>query len=265
MHIILTGATGLVGSIALDILLSDETVDQVTILSRRSVPQADGHDKAQVIIHDDLAVYDEHVLAKLRGAHACIWAVGPPYMAVSKAEYEYAHIELPVLAAKVYATLSDGFNFVYVSHDMCEEAREKYITGVKARAEDALLQLHHDPSKRYGAESRSPPLASLRVYLVRPCAIDYASHTAIQPYIRRPLPLAKKLTTYIMIPIARYFDWQMLGKSQDLGRVLVDLAASQGADLDNVPGVARGGRSIGVVGTKAWVGQRGKAGEARGG
>lgn len=30
-------------------------------------------------------------------------------------EYQYAHIDLPVAAAKVFSTLNDKFNFVYVS------------------------------------------------------------------------------------------------------------------------------------------------------
>ncbi|RFU80505.1 nucleoside-diphosphate-sugar epimerase [Trichoderma arundinaceum] len=84
MHIILTGATGLVGSIALERMICDESIDKVTILSRKPVPQADGHAKVTVIIHEDLAVYDEKTLAQLKGANGCIWAVGPPAMSVTK-------------------------------------------------------------------------------------------------------------------------------------------------------------------------------------
>lgn len=38
-------------------------------------------------------------------------------------EYEAAHIDLPVAAAKIFATLNDPFNFVYVSRKFCADHR----------------------------------------------------------------------------------------------------------------------------------------------
>lgn len=84
MHIILTGATGLVGTTALTVMLKDPGVHKITILSRQPVPQAEGHKKVEVIIQEDLAVYSDETLEKLKGAHGCIWAVGPPLISVSR-------------------------------------------------------------------------------------------------------------------------------------------------------------------------------------
>lgn len=84
MHLILTGATGFIGSIALDLMIKDANIDKVTIISRKPVKQGEGHSKVEVILHQDLAKYDDETLSKLRGAHGCIWALGPPYMSVSK-------------------------------------------------------------------------------------------------------------------------------------------------------------------------------------
>jgi uncharacterized protein YbjT (DUF2867 family) len=84
MHIILTGS-GLVGAVALDTLLQEPAVTKVTIISRKPVPQADGHAKVVVIVQEDLGVYSEETLEKLRGAKGCIWTVGPPYSSVSRA------------------------------------------------------------------------------------------------------------------------------------------------------------------------------------
>jgi uncharacterized protein YbjT (DUF2867 family) len=76
MHLILTGATGLVGSGVLQHMLTTPTISQISILSRRPVPQAAGHAKARVILHHDFASYPSAVLAQLAGAEGCVWALG---------------------------------------------------------------------------------------------------------------------------------------------------------------------------------------------
>jgi len=74
MHLILTGATGLVGSACLKALVTTEAVTTVTVLSRRPVPMAEGHEKVEVIIHNDFGNYPEGLLEKLKGAEGCDWA-----------------------------------------------------------------------------------------------------------------------------------------------------------------------------------------------
>lgn len=76
MHLILTGATGLVGSACLQALLTNQAVTAITILSRRPVPMAEGNEKVNVIIHDDFSTYPEGLLEKLKGAEGCVWALG---------------------------------------------------------------------------------------------------------------------------------------------------------------------------------------------
>lgn len=76
MHLILTGATGLVGSACLHAMLNTKAVTTVTVLSRRPVPLADGHAKVQVILHKDFKEYPTEVLERLKGAEGCVWALG---------------------------------------------------------------------------------------------------------------------------------------------------------------------------------------------
>lgn len=76
MHIILTGATGLIGSAALDILLQDPEVTKISILSRSPVPQAWSHAKAEAIYVKDFASYSPELLRQLKDAHGCVWALG---------------------------------------------------------------------------------------------------------------------------------------------------------------------------------------------
>lgn len=84
MHLILTGATGLVGSAVLHHMITTPTVTAISILSRRPVPMAEGHSKVQVIIHKDFTSYPSDVLEKLKGADGCVWAQGISQSKVSK-------------------------------------------------------------------------------------------------------------------------------------------------------------------------------------
>jgi uncharacterized protein YbjT (DUF2867 family) len=85
-HLILTGATGLVGSAALAHVLSLPVgvVSKLSILSRRPVPMAEGKPNVDVIIQKDFNTYDSELLAKLKGAEGCIWAQGISVTQVNK-------------------------------------------------------------------------------------------------------------------------------------------------------------------------------------
>ena len=84
MHLILTGATGSVGLAALQHCLANPKVTQLSILSRRPVIQAEGHAKANVILHKDYLNYSDEVLEQLKGAQGCVWAQGISQTKVDK-------------------------------------------------------------------------------------------------------------------------------------------------------------------------------------
>jgi len=84
VHLILTGATGLVGSCVLHRMLQLETVTKISILSRRPVPQAEAHAKAHTIIYNNFQSYSPELLAQLQGAEGCVWAQGTGVNNVSK-------------------------------------------------------------------------------------------------------------------------------------------------------------------------------------
>ena len=87
MHLILTGATGLVGTAALRAMLVAPEVTRISILSRRPVAMADAFNQTngnpnktvQVLIHRDFATYEPALLDRLKGATGCVWALGIPY------------------------------------------------------------------------------------------------------------------------------------------------------------------------------------------
>lgn len=84
VHLILTGATGLVGSGVLHHMLTNESVSRISILSRRPVKMAEGHDKAKVIIHKDFKQYDQALLDELKDAQGCVFALGISQNEVTK-------------------------------------------------------------------------------------------------------------------------------------------------------------------------------------
>jgi uncharacterized protein YbjT (DUF2867 family) len=86
MHLILTGATGLVGSAVLDAMLGMKEVSKISILSRRPVKMAeDAKDpRVNLVIHKDFEHYDAEVLDKLKGAEGCVWALGISQTQVGK-------------------------------------------------------------------------------------------------------------------------------------------------------------------------------------
>ena len=86
MHLILTGATGLVGSAVLDAMINMSQVSKISILSRRPVKMAqDAQDpRINVIIHKDFESYDNDLLQKLKDASGCVWALGISQTAVGK-------------------------------------------------------------------------------------------------------------------------------------------------------------------------------------
>ena len=82
MHIILTGATGTVGSQVLKHCLESPIVSQLSVLSRRTFDLPS--EKAKVIVHKDYTSYPDELLAQLKGADACIWSLGISQNEVSK-------------------------------------------------------------------------------------------------------------------------------------------------------------------------------------
>ena len=86
MHLILTGATGLVGSGVLDAMIKAKDISKISILSRRPVKMAeDANDpRIDVILHKDFEKYDSELLRKLRGANGVVWALGISQTQVGK-------------------------------------------------------------------------------------------------------------------------------------------------------------------------------------
>lgn len=92
MHLVLTGATGLVGSAVLQTMLTTPAISKISILSRRPVAQAEGHSKAKVILHKDFTEYGDDVLDGLKDVKGVVWALGISATQVGKECVFCSHI-----------------------------------------------------------------------------------------------------------------------------------------------------------------------------
>ncbi|KAG8531281.1 uncharacterized protein KY384_003992 [Bacidia gigantensis] len=246
MHLILTGATGLVGSGVLHHMLNNNTVTTVSILSRRPVPMAEGHEKAKVIIHKDFKSFPSDLLEQLKGATGCVWALGVNQNDVDKELYQEITVDYPIAAAKAFSTLSDPFTFVYVSGEGATTTPSRltpHFGRVKGIAESSLLALPKDAQFR-----------SLNPYSARPGGVDAQMHPEIHKY----MPKMKGMKSFYAPPVfvaMRTLLPGQLSPTRELGKVLTELAmrdrGTLGVGKEGVEGkgVSGEGRTVG----NAWL------------
>ncbi|KAM0417250.1 hypothetical protein ACHAPT_012761 [Fusarium lateritium] len=120
MHLILTGATGLIGSGVLDAMLKMKDITKISILSRRPIAMAEkaNDPRVNVIIHTDFSHYGRHVLDQLQGANGAVWALGVSQTKVSKEEYTKITKDYALAGAKAFSDLApndESFRFIFVS------------------------------------------------------------------------------------------------------------------------------------------------------
>lgn len=179
MRILLTGATGFVGSEVLAQALKDPAVESITVLSRR--PSGVRSPKLKEIILKDFTDYSR--IGKELQADACIWCLGVSQTQVSKDEYVKITFEYAMAAARAMFAANPQMRFLFLSGARAdhEEKAKVYYGKIKGRTERELLKL-------------SPE----NVYAFRPAFIGPAYKGQKRPLITRVCApifrLADKLT-----------------------------------------------------------------------
>jgi len=229
MHIILTGPTGTCGSAVLRYCLAEPKITRISILSRRPVLQAEGQEKAHTVLHEDFSKYPDSLLEKLKGATACIWALGISQTSVTKEEYVKITYDYTMAAAKAFSTLSPSFNFVFVSGEGADQTEHSSQTFAKfkGRTEKELLELDKTTE-------------SLNVYAVRPGMIDPQGNNLRQTPESMPKRAFISTMGFIIGNMAKSLH---IG-TMPLAKALTTLAIGDGKPLPAQPGVEYDGRVL---------------------
>ncbi|KAK8052233.1 nucleoside-diphosphate-sugar epimerase [Apiospora rasikravindrae] len=226
MHLILTGATGLVGSGVLDAMIKMKEVTKISILSRRPVAMAEAANdpRINVVLNSDFEKYDPAILSQLKGAQGCVWALGISQTQVEKEEYIKITKTFALEAAKAFQDLapsdSEPFNFVYVSGAGATTDPGRFsslFARVKGETELALAAMRNGKPHRFHALS------------MRPAGVDGSAHEAIRPYLPTP-PLALRLMAPVLMPAMRNLTPRFHSPTEPMGRFLTELAMGRHAE-----------------------------------
>lgn len=147
MKIVLTGATGFVGSCILQHLIADPRITTVSCLTRR--PFSPTSPKVDQIIHEDFSSYEPLLLERLAEHRACIWALGGKESDLGKPDVltRVTHTFTLAMANGIAERAKSRFTFCYLSGmgaDQTENAWfpwEKLTRHLKGRTEKDLLAL----------------------------------------------------------------------------------------------------------------------------
>ncbi|OCL13453.1 hypothetical protein AOQ84DRAFT_310556 [Glonium stellatum] len=249
MHLILTGATGVVGSAVLRAMLIAPMVTKVTILSRRRVLQAEGQSKVDVVIHQDFENYNAELMERLKDANGCVWALGIGQNAASKADYIRINKSYTLSFANALANTTGRntpYIFIFISGEGATHSPGPLTTlygRIKGETEIALLSLSN--SVINGQDT-------LRVYVVRPGAVDPSD----QPDIRDFIPKKGGVLGTIEPPVRAVMSViykRMHTPSKEMGQAIVTLATGTGGPL-KAKGVEGGGRIVTNIGLRNLAG-----------
>ncbi|WP_256647057.1 oxidoreductase [Thermomonas paludicola] len=159
-HVLLVGATGLVGQGVLDVLLRAPEVSAVTVLVRRPFPAA--HDKVRVL---QVAEFTGASLSALdlAGLDACFYCAGPLPVGMSEADYRDATVGALQHVVEAYAAVNPA-GFV------------AYVSGLGANPRSRLMPLRVKGQAEQMLASAGIAHACLRPGVIRPVLAERSPH-----------------------------------------------------------------------------------------
>jgi uncharacterized protein YbjT (DUF2867 family) len=140
VHVVLFGASGMVGHGVLIECLDDPGVSRVVSVVRR--PTGITHAKLTEIVHADFLDYGA-IEPALRDADACFFCLGVSSAGMKESDYRHVTYDFTLAAARTLHRLNPKLVFIYVSGagtDSTEKGRSMWAR-VKGKTENDLLAL----------------------------------------------------------------------------------------------------------------------------
>jgi uncharacterized protein YbjT (DUF2867 family) len=195
MKIIVTGATGMVGSEVIRQAIIDNAITEVTAIVRRQIDIK--NPKLKTIIHQNFSDYSS--LADIfKNNDACIWCLGISQNLVSREEYIKITYDYTIVAAKDMLQANPEIAFLFLSGEGADNTEKTRILfgRIKGKTENALMQI---PFKK--------------LYIARPGAI-------IPVHKQNNLPFIMKLQ-YALVKAFAWVKPSMVITSVDLAKALL--------------------------------------------
>lgn len=222
MKIIITGATGFVGSEVLQQALEHPRITSVITITRKALPEnISQNPKLTSIIHSDFKNYPPSILSQLQGADGCVWALGTFAGATFEQhrEYNYDYTTTAVdtfLQNLAQQTSSkDKFRFVYTSGVLVVRDQNKSLwlmndyRKMRGQTENYILDL---------AKTKPESVNSFEGYVARPggiCAKGFSLRSLFWSSMGQHYSLSVEELAAAMIQLA-------LNGSPDEGKMIYE-------------------------------------------
>jgi uncharacterized protein YbjT (DUF2867 family) len=200
MKIILTGATGMVGSEVLKEAIADPGISHITTIVRNN-PGIE-NPKVTTVIHKNFLDYSR-LEDVFKNNEACIWCLGISQTLVSKEQYQVITYDYTLVAAKAMLKSNPAISFLFLSGsgaDPKEKSRTLFAR-VKGKTENALLKL---PFKK--------------LYIARPAGIRPEK-------VKESAPWYEKLF-FRLYPFLKIVIPSMVITSEELAKAMLNILKS---------------------------------------
>ncbi len=208
MKLLITGATGMVGSELLRQALADNTVSAVVALTRRALDIQ--HPKLKTVIHKDFRDYTA-VSFLFADVDVCAWCLGVSQLQVTKEQYNIITYDYTIAAAKAMLAANSKITFVFVSGDGADQTgKARTLFGkVKGKAEKDLMEMPFQ-----------------KLIIVRPGGIQPITKNPRAPFLYKVFyffyPIFKILTPAKVITSVELAKAILIAAKTKVGKVLLD-------------------------------------------
>jgi uncharacterized protein YbjT (DUF2867 family) len=219
IRVIMTGASGMIGSLALQRCLEHDDVDQVTSLVRS--PSGISHPKLREVVHHDFNDYSE-VADLLKEQDICLFCLGVYTGQVDRETFRNITVDYTVTFANALHHSSPQAVFCFLSGQGADRSEKSRIMFAKDKgvAENGLLQtglsrLHiFRPGYIYPVTLRTEPNLSYRIM-----RLLYKSVSKFYPNIG----LRSDELADAMVYVAFLGSSKITFENQDIRDLLVDV------------------------------------------